>query len=287
MLALGAGTEVSRIGLGGGRISGCADDAGAATLLHRALDLGVNLIDTADFYGHGLSETRIAKALRPYPAGLTIATKGGLVPGPDGPVRDGSPRQLRAACEASLRRLGLEAIDLYFLHAPDPAVPLSESLGELAALRTEGKVRLVGLSNVDVDQLELARSLLPVAAVQNAYNVRRRRRFGPDPVLAACERAGIAFIASQPLALGRLAQADEVARKVAARHDAASGQVALAWLLAQSEMTIPIPGTTSVRHLEENMAAARLQLGPEDLAELERVPADVSARQVRPGRGGG
>ena len=278
MLALGAGIEVRRIGLGGGRISGCADDASAATLLRRALDLGVNLIDTADFYGHGLSETRIAKALRPYPAGLTIATKGGLVPGPDGPVRDGSPKQLRSACEASLRRLGLDAIDLYFLHAPDPAVPLSESLGELAALRTEGKIRLVGLSNVDADQLELARSLLPVAAVQNAYNVRRRRRFGPDPVVGGLRARGHRVRGiTAPCPRTDWRSADEVARNVAARHDATPGQVALAWLLAQSELMLPIPGTTSVRHLEENMAAARLRLGPEDLAEM----------LIRPGGGGG
>jgi aryl-alcohol dehydrogenase-like predicted oxidoreductase len=263
---------VRRIGLGGGRIPGCPDDASAATLLHRALDLGVNLIDTADLYGRGLSETRIAKALCPYPADLVIATKGGFVPGPDGPVPDGRPGQLRAACEGSLGRLGLETIDLYFLHTPDPAVPLIESLGELAKLQAEGKIRLVGLSNVNAEQLALASSVVTVAAVQNGYNVRRRRRFGPDPVLAACERSGIPFLASQPLAVGRLAQADDAARRVAARHDATPGQVALAWLLGQSEMTLPIPGTTSVRHLEENMAAATLRLDTEDLLELERRP---------------
>jgi pyridoxine 4-dehydrogenase len=256
---------------------GCPDDASAAALLRRAVDLGVNLIDTADLYGRGLSETRIAKALRPYPTGLVIATKGGFVPGTYGPVPDGSPAHLRAACEASLRRLGLETIDLYFLHAPDPAVPWSESLGALAELRGEGKVRLVGLSNVSAEQLALARTVLPVTAVQNSYNVRRRRRFGPDPVLAECERDSIPFLASQPLAVGRLAQGDEAARSVAARHGATLGQVALAWLLGQSPVTLPIPGTTSVRHLEENLAAASLRLGVEDVAELERRPADGDA----------
>ena len=259
-----------RIGLGGGRLMGCADDASAATLLRRALELGVNLIDTADLYGRGHSEIRIAQALRPYPADLVIATKGGFVAGPDGPAPDGSPAHLRAACEASLRRLGVEAIDLYFLHTPDPAVPLAESLGELATLRAEGKIRLVGLSNVSADQLALATSLLTVSAVQNRYNVRLRRRFGPDPVLAACERIGIPFMAYTPLAAGRLAQVDEAAGRVAARHGATPGQVALAWLLGQSDMTLPIPGTTSVRHLEENLAAEKLQLGAEDLTELER-----------------
>jgi pyridoxine 4-dehydrogenase len=251
---------------------GCPDDASAAALLRRAVDLGVNLIDTADLYGDGRSEMRIAKALHPYPAGLVIATKGGFVPGPDGPVPDGSPAHLRAACDASLRRLGLDTLDLYFLHAPDPAVPFTESLGALAELRAEGKVRLVGLSNVSAEQLARARTVLPVAAVQNGYNVRRRRRFGPDPVLAECERDGIPFLASQPLAVGRLAQADEAASSVAARHGATPGQVALAWLLGQSPVTLPIPGTTSVRHLEENLAAATLRLGAEDVAELERRP---------------
>jgi aryl-alcohol dehydrogenase-like predicted oxidoreductase len=263
---------VRRIGLGGGRIPGCPDQTTATALLRRAIELGVNLIDTADLYGRGASETRIAEALRPYPADVVIATKGGFVPGADGPVPDGRPAHLRAACDASLQRLGLDAIDLYFLHTPDPAVPFSESLGALADLRAAGKIRLVGLSNVTAAQLALASSLLPVAAVQNSYNVRRRRRFGPDPVLAACERAGIAYVASQPLALGRLSQADEAGRRVAARHAATAGQVALAWLLAQSEAVVAIPGTTSVQHLEENLAAAELRLTREDLLMLERRP---------------
>jgi aryl-alcohol dehydrogenase-like predicted oxidoreductase len=253
---------------------GCPDDESATALLRRAVDLGVNLIDTADLYGNGRSEARIARALHPYPAGLVIATKGGFVAGPDGPVPDGSPAHLRAACEASLRRLGLETIDLYFLHAPDPAVPLSESLRALAELRAEGKIRLVGVSNVSAEQLALARTVLPVAAAQNVYNVRRRRRFGPDPVLAECERIGIPFLAWQPLAAGRLAEADKATRRVAARHGAAPGQVALAWLLQQSAVTLPIPGTTSVGHLEENMAAGSLRLRPEEIAEMERRPAD-------------
>jgi aryl-alcohol dehydrogenase-like predicted oxidoreductase len=187
-------------------------------------------------------------------------------------VPNGSPAHLRAACEASLRRLKSETIDLYFLHAPDPEVPLGESLGVLAALRSEGKVRLVGLSNVTADELALAASVLPVSAVQNAYNVRRRRRFGPDPVLAACERMGIAYMASQPLAVGRLAE-DDAVRQVAARHGATPGQVSLAWLLGQSHAIVAIPGTTSVRHLEENVAAVRLPLSPEDAVLLSIRPS--------------
>ena len=251
---------------------GCPDDASARALLHRAVELGVKLIDTADFYAAGRSELRIAQALRPYPPEVVIATKGGFVPGPDGPVPNGTPAHLRAACEGSLQRLGLEAVDLYFLHTPDPAVPLNESLGALAELRAEGKIRHVGLSNVSAEQLAQASAVLPIAAVQNGYNVRRRRRFGPEPALAPCEQAGIPFMAYVPLGTGRLLQVDEALRRVAARRDATPGQVALAWLLAQSDVILPIPGTTSVQHLEENLGATALHLGAEDLAELERSP---------------
>ena len=250
---------------------GCADDAAAGVLLRRAFELGVRLIDTADLYANGHSEMRIASALRPYPADVVIASKGGYVAGPDGPVPDGRPEHLRSACEGSLRRLGLETIDLYFLHTPDPEVPLAESLGGLAELQAEGKIRHVGLSTVDAQQLAEAMAVLPVAAVQNGYNVRRRRRLGPEPALAACEPAGIPFLAYVPLGTGRLLERDEALQRVAARHGATPAQVALAWLLAQSEVVLPIPGTTSVQHLEENMASTQLRLQPADLAELEEV----------------
>ena len=252
---------------------GCPDDAAASTLLHRALELGVRLIDTADLYANGHSEMRIASALQPYPADVVIASKGGYVAGPDGPVADGRPAHLRAACEGSLRRLGLEAIDLYFLHTPDPTVPLAESLGGLAELQAEGKIKHVGLSNVDAEHLAEAMEVLPVAAVQNGYNVRRRRRFGPEPALATCERVGIPFMAYVPLGTGRLLERDDALQRVAARHGATPAQVALAWLLAQSEVMLPIPGTTSLQHLEANMASMQLRLQPADLADL--LPADV------------
>jgi pyridoxine 4-dehydrogenase len=273
-LALGD-RAVCRVGLGGGRIPGFADDGSAAALLRRALELGVNLIDTADIYGRGLSETRIAAALHPYPQDLVIATKGGFVPSVAGPVPDGRPQHLRDACEASLRRLRLDRIELYQLHTPDPAVPFEESLGALVELRKQGKVRHLGLSNVTAEQLARARELAPIVSVQNSYNVRRRRRFGPDPVLAACERAGIVFLASQPLAAGRL-PGDEAPQRVASRRAATPGQVALSWLLQCSPVVLPIPGTRSVRHLQENVAALSVSLNAEDLSELTN-PAETGS----------
>jgi len=273
-LALGD-RAVHRVGLGGGRIPGFADDSSAALVLRRALDLGVNLIDTADIYGRGLSETRIAAALHPYPEDLVIATKGGFVPSGAGPVPDGRPQHLRDACEGSLRRLRLDTIELYQLHTPDPAVPFEESLGALVELREQGKVRDLGLSNVTAEQLARARELTPIVSVQNAYNIRRHRRFGADAVLAACERAGIVFLASQPLAAGRL-PGEEALLLVASRHAATPGQVALAWLLQCSPGVLPIPGTRSVRHLEENVAAPSVSLSAEDVAELE-LPADTGS----------
>jgi len=254
-----------------GVIRGVVRDSSAAVLLRRALELGVNLIDTADIYGRGLSETRIAAALHPYPEDLVIATKGGFVASAAGPVPDGRPRHLRAACEASLRRLRLDTIELYQLHTPDPAVPFEESLGALVELREQGKVRHLGLSNVTAEQLARARELAPIASVQNGYNIRRHRRFGPDAALAACERAGIAFLAWQPMAAGRL-PGDEAPQRVASRRAATPGQVALAWLLQCSPVVLPIPGTRSVRHLEENVTASSVSLTAEDLSELERRP---------------
>jgi aryl-alcohol dehydrogenase-like predicted oxidoreductase len=261
----------ARIGFGGGRLAGCPNQAAATALLRRAVELGAGLIDTADVYGAGVSESRIAAALHPYPEDVTIATKGGFVRTSGGPVPNGHPAHLRAACEASLRRLRADAIDLYQLHTPDPAVPLEESLGALEELRAQGKVRRIGISNVTPDQLQTARTVTEISAVQNGYSVRRRRRFGVDPVLHECGRAGITYLAHQPLALGRLTD-DAAADGVAALHGATAGQVALAWLLAQSAAVVPIPGTKSVAHLEENMAAAKLRLAAHELAELEARP---------------
>jgi aryl-alcohol dehydrogenase-like predicted oxidoreductase len=277
-LAIGGELQVHRIGLGGAELARCRDDEAAARLLRRALELGVDLIDTADVYGDGLSELRIARALHPYPAGLAIATKGGFgAPGADGKrAPDGRPEHLRSACLGSLRRLRVETIALYQLHTPNSDVPLAESLGALAELRAEGKVRHIGVSNVSAEQFEVARAAVPVASVQNGYNVIRRRRRGPDPALAACERAGIPYLAWQPLAAGRLAHVDEATRLVAARHGAEPSQVALAWLLQSSAVTLPIPGTTSIGHLEENVGAAGLRLSGEDLALLERPAGEGS-----------
>jgi pyridoxine 4-dehydrogenase len=262
---------VARIGFGGAGLPRCQDQASATALLRRAVDLGVEWIDTADVYGCGVSEDRIARALHPYPTHITIATKGGFVSAAEGSVPDGRPAHLRAACEASLRRLRVEVIDLYQLHTPDPRVPFEESVAALVELREQGKVRRIGLSNVTAEQLALARTLTPIASVQNGYNVRRRRRHGPEPLLGECEGGGMAYLAWQPLAGGRVAE-DEAARAVAQRLGATARQVALAWLLAQSHALIPIPGTTKVDHLEENLAATELRLEAADMAALERRP---------------
>lgn len=267
--------SVNRMGFGAMRLTGEGiwgpppDPAEAIRLLHRAVRLGVNFIDTADSYGPAVSEELIAEALHPYPEGFVIATKGGLVrPGPGDWERDARPAHLRAACEGSLRRLRLERIDLYQLHAPDPNVPLEDSLGELARLQSEGKIRHIGLSSVRLDELARARAVVRVVSVQNRYNLEDRAY---DDVLAACERDGLAFIPWFPLGAGPLARRRlGVLRRVARRHDATTAQVALAWLLHRSPVMLPIPGTGSVRHLEENVAAADLRLGQADLRELQR-----------------
>jgi pyridoxine 4-dehydrogenase len=262
--------HLRRIGLGGAELAVCSDQTAATALLRRALELGVDLIDTADVYGGGESERRIARALHPYPAGVTIATKGGFTIRGKDAVPDGRPEHLRAACLESLRRLRVEAIDLYLLHTPDPDVPLEESLGALTGLRDEGRIRRIGVSNVTAEQLEVALEVAGVACVENGYNLRRRRRQGPDHALAICDRAGIPYIAWQPLAAGALAHIDETTKSVAARLGVQAGQVALAWLLQCSPITLPIPGTSSVEHLEQNVAAASVRLTDEDVALLER-----------------
>jgi aryl-alcohol dehydrogenase-like predicted oxidoreductase len=269
---LGDGPTVRRLGFGAMRITGegiwgePADPAAARRVLQRAVELGVNLIDTADAYGPEVSERLIAEALHPYPDDLVIATKGGLVR--DGPGQwraDCSPEHLREACEGSLRRLRLDRIELYQLHTVDRNVPFAESVGALIELRDEGKVRHIGLSNVSVAHLEKARGMTEVVSVQNRFNLTDR---GSEDVLDACTDAGIGFIPWFPLATGELARPGGPLDEIAARRDASPGQVALAWLLARSPVMLPIPGTSSVEHLEQNIAAAQLRLDDAELREL-------------------
>jgi pyridoxine 4-dehydrogenase len=236
----------------------------ARALLRRAVQLGVRLIDTAEFYGPGTSEQLIAEALWPYPDGLVIATKG-LTHPPDQWRQPGHPGRLREAVEGSLRRLRTERIDLYQLARIDPGVPAEEQFGVLAELREQGKVRHVGLSEVGVDLVEAARRIVPVASVQNRYSLADR---GWEPVLDHCEREGLAFLPWFPLGAGRLAEAGGALAEVARRHDATAAQVALAWLLQRSPVMLPIPGTSSVAHLEENLAAAALRLDEDELRLL-------------------
>jgi pyridoxine 4-dehydrogenase len=257
-LRIGGDLEVRRLGFGGMRLCGPgilgypADRGNALAVLRRAVELGVNLIDTSDAYGPEVNELQIAEALHPYPEGLVIATKGGLIRTRHGSwPSDGRPEHLREACEGSLRRLRLERIDLYQLHAPDPRVPLEESVGELARLRDEGKIRHVGLSNVSVAELERARRIVPIVSVQNRYSPGAR---SSEDVLRVCERDGLAFLPWYPLDAGR----------------AVRPQVALAWLLEHSPVICPIPGTSSLEHLEENVAAAQIRLSDEQRARLDR-----------------
>jgi pyridoxine 4-dehydrogenase len=273
-VGLGADLQVRRLGYGAMRITGDGiwgppkDHDEAIAVLRRAVELGVNFIDTADSYGPEVSEELIAEALHPYPGGLVIATKGGLTrSGPSRWERDGRPEHLREACEASLRRLRVERIDLYQFHSVDPEVPLEESVGTLAELRDEGKIGHVGVSNFDTDQLAEAREIVPVVSVQNRYSIGDRES---EPVLEACERDGMAFIPWFPLASGGL-NAEGAITRIAAAHDATTFQVALAWLLARSPAMLPIPGTSSVAHLEENVAAASLRLTEDEFAELTTV----------------
>lgn len=272
-LTLGGDIGVHRLGFGAMRITGRGiwgpppDRDAALAVLRRVVDLGIDFIDTADSYGPHVSEQLIADALHPYPAGLTIATKGGLErTGPGAWPRNGRPEHLREACEGSLRRLQVERIDLYQLHAPDRAVPYEESVGALKELQDEGKIRHVGVSNVTVEQLAEARSIVDVVSVQNRFNLIDR---ASQDVLEACQRDGLAFLPWWPLAAGDLARPGGVVDEIARAHDAAPGQVALAWLLQRSPVMLPIPGTGSIAHLEENAAAAELRLTDEELERLD------------------
>ncbi|MEA2154071.1 MAG: pyridoxine 4-dehydrogenase [Solirubrobacteraceae bacterium] len=271
-LTIGGDLEVHRLGFGAMRIVGEGvwgpprDRDSVLALLRRVVDLGVNLIDTADSYGPHISEQLIAETLYPYPDGLLIATKGGLErSGPGQWSRNGRPEHLRAACEQSLRDLQVERIDLYQLHAVDPDVPYEESVGALKQLQEEGLIRHVGVSNVTVEQLEEARSIVDVVTVQNRFNLGDR---ASAEVLAVCEREGLGFFPWFPLAAGDLARPGGLVTEIAREHDATPGQVALAWLLAHSPVTLPIPGTGSVEHLEENLQASELRLTDEDLQRL-------------------
>ena len=275
-IVIGGELTVNRLGFGAMRLSGSGiwgdppDRAAACRLLQRAVALGVNFIDTADAYGPGTNEQLIADALHPYPGGLLIATKGGIVrPSPERWDRDGRPAHLRAACEASLRRLRVERIDLYQLHAIDPDVRLEESLGELARLQQEGKIRHVGVSNFTAAELTRARRIVQVVSVQNRCNAADR---SSDGVLAACERDGIAFIPWSPLARSPREPSEGPRARLAAlatRRGVSLAQAAIAWLLARSPVMLPIPGTASLEHLEENTGAASLWLTPADLAEID------------------
>ena len=270
---LGGDSEVVRLGFGAMRITGegvwgePADPEAARRVVRRAVELGVNLVDTADSYGPEVSERLVAEALHPYPEGVVVATKGGFErPGPGRWTPNGRPEHLREACEGSLSRLRVERIDLYQLHTVDPAVPLEESLGALAELRAEGKIRHVGLSNVNPDQLQRARAVAPVVSVQNGYSVADR---ASEAVLEVCEEAGLGFLPWYPLATGALARPGGPLDRVAEHHGATVAQVALAWLLQHSPAVLPIPGTSSVEHLEENLGAAGLVLDDEERRRLD------------------
>ena len=277
---VGGDLPVHRIGFGAMRITGKgiwgppANRGEAIRVLRRALELGVNLIDTADSYGPYVSEELIAEALHPYPEGLVIATKGGLErPGPDEWTPNGRPEHLRRAIDGSLRRLKVERIDLYQLHRIDPEVPVDDQLGTLAELQREGKLLHFGLSETTVEEIEAARRVLPVVSVQNRYNLQDRAQW--EGVVDHCEAEGIAFIPWFPLAAGPLAREGGPVDRIARRLGATPGQVALAWLLRRSPVMLPIPGTSQIAHLEENVAAAALELDDEATRELDEASREA------------
>ena len=270
---IGGDLPVHRLGYGAMQITGKgvwgppADPERAVAVLRRVVELEVTLIDTADSYGPNVSEELIARALHPYPPGLVIATKGGFErSGPNRWQTNGRPEHLRSVCEGSLRRLRLEQIPLYQLHRIDPKVPAADSLGELARLQQEGKIRHVGLSEVGVAEIKHARTIVPIVSVQNRYNLAER---AAEDVLDYCEREGIAFLPWYPLLTGKLAEPGGPVAAVAQRFGATPAQVALAWLLKRSPVMLPIPGTSSVEHLEENVAAAALELTDEQFGSIK------------------
>ncbi len=272
-VSLGRDLTVHRLGFGAMRLTGDGiwgppkDPTSALAVLRRAVDLGVNFIDTADSYGPYVSEELIAEALAPYPKDLVIATKGGWNrPGPGEWTHDASPEHLRKAVEGSLRRLRLNQIDLYQLHTPDPVVSFDVSMETLAELQDEGKIRSIGLSNVTREHIERARKIVPIVSVQNRYSFADREW---DYVVDYCERNGIVFIPWFPLGAGKVA--GKLLEKIAKAHNRTPKQVALAWLLKRSPIMLPIPGTSSIEHLEENVDSGSLRLSDEEYAELGGV----------------
>jgi aryl-alcohol dehydrogenase-like predicted oxidoreductase len=272
---IGNDLRVTRLGYGAMRITGDgiwgepADRAEAIRVLRRTIELGINFIDTADSYGPFVSEEIIAEALHPYPTGLVIATKGGFDrPGPNEWVENGKPEHLRAACEGSLRRLRLDRIDLYQLHRIDPKVPVEDQVGTLKDLQAQGKIKHIGLSELSVRQIQHARTIVPIVSVQNRYSITDR---GSEDVLEYCEKEKLGFIPWFPLAAGRVSGPDGPIGRIAAQWKATPSQVALAWLLARSPVMLPIPGTSKVKHLEENVAAAELKIDANAVRELDAL----------------
>ena len=272
---IGNDLRVTRLGYGAMRITGegiwgePADRPEAVRVLRKAVELGINFIDTADSYGPEVSEKIIAEALHPYPADLVIATKGGFDrTGPNKWVENGRPEHLRSACEGSLRRLRLEQIALYQLHRIDPKVPAEEQLGTLKQLQAEGKIKHVGLSEVSVQQIQHAQTIVPIVSVQNRYSLTDR---GSEAVLQYCEQQKLGFIPWFPLAAGKLSGGESPIGRVATKLKVTPSEVALAWLLARSAVMLPIPGTSSVKHLEENVAAAGLKIDKEKMEELSQA----------------
>ena len=266
---------IGQIGFGAMRITGPGvwgpprDEPEAIALLRRAIEKGVTFIDTADSYGPGISETLIAKALYPYPPGLVVATKGGLLrPGANRWVTDCRPEHLRHACAESLKRLQVECIELYQLHAVDPRIPIEESIGALVDLQREGKIRHIGVSNVAERELARARAVASIVSVQNHYNLGDR---SSDRLVDICAEAGIAFIPWYPLSAGRLASPNSRLARIAQRHSASPSQISLAWLLQRSPAMLPIPGTSSIAHLEENLESAQIRLNPDEFCTLSSV----------------
>ena len=273
--SLGGELTVNRLGFGTMRLTGPgiwgepANRAEAIAVLRRAVELGINLIDTANSYGPYVAEELIREALHPYPKGVVIATKAGLVrTGPNKWAPVGRPEYLRQECEMSLRRLGLDRIDLFQLHRIDPKVPADEQFGLLKDLQSEGKIRYAGLSEVSVTDIKAARKVLPIVSVQNLYNITDRKH---EDVLDYCTRENLGFIPWFPLATGSLAKSGSALDRIAQRLGAEPGQVALAWLLKKSPVTLPIPGTSQVKHLEDNTAAALLELDDATFAKLDRL----------------
>lgn len=274
-IEIGGDLTVNRFGFGAMRLTGPGiwgeppDREEAKRVLRRAIELGINFIDTADSYGPEVSEKLIAETLHPYPDDLVIATKGGLTrPGPNRWEPNGRPEYLRKQCEGSLKRLRVDEIDVYQFHRPDPNVPLEESIGALVQLKDEGKIRHIGLSNVSVEELKRAEKLTPIVSVQNRYNMFDRES---EPVLEQCSLEGLAFLPWRPVGGGEMSEGGGKLQQLANRYKATPTQIGLAWLLSHSPVMLPIAGTSKVDHLEENLGAVALDLAPSDLAELDRL----------------